>query len=87
MPRIRSIKGARGYGRRKKIFGYLATQTSETVWQFGRFDRYNYPGNIRNNYLGWSGGVIYMFGEVPVIQYSYSCPLGGTYDANSGLCI
>lgn len=86
MPKITSIKGARGWGRRLKFIPYSATVTVETTWVFGRWDRYNYPANIRNNYLGWSAGVIYMFGEVPVENYIYTCPLGGTHNG-SGTCV
>ena len=98
MPKITSIKGARGYGRRKKIVPYLATVTTQTVP--GAYARdYSYVTNAQINFANSdaaANGYI-LVNDSPygpgarnayyaVQQTTYSCPLGGTYNATTGLC-
>lgn len=110
MPKITSIKGARGWGRRLKFIAYAPTAITQLVntgyygnnlvacpWGGGYSESMI---NYWNNQI--AGGELAIIAPAPlgsqcpdahgvakyVAQYqtTYSCPLGGTYNATTGMC-
>ena len=99
MPKIRSIRGARGWGRRLKLVPYAPTVTTTQVpgawvrdfgctnpnwWsQYGAPWFAANPGHMLDPAGCVNGGInVYTI----VNQNEYSCPLGGTYNATTGMC-
>jgi len=91
MVKITSIKGARAYGRRLKFIPYLATATQVTTKGDQIVDRG--PASTFNLNFQYSlGRIVEVYGDgtfsswLRVTTTQYSCPLGGTYNPNTGLC-